>query len=543
MNLKKYTIFSIILLSFFTSFCFLDDDMELDSLDFVLPEDTQGEMVMRAPDGSYQQFANILLNPPPPLPSLDTVLGTDLYKSTKQIRRRSILDTEIIGHNPFYTNNSFQGTLFFNATRSSCLVNDFKTLNRYLDLMQGDLPEKLEDYVQEYGTEYNITFSATDIPDLLGFLGNIKIGEAQIGCMLEYTHIFNEKWSATIKTPLLWQIYFPYLSTQERTNLEKNALINYFDTGTSFMEFARAHLLSDKIGLGDIELRAEYTLYQRPTSLSFLGFSLGIPSKLTLKKGVFGSYFPKDKLTTLNLEQEFIDPLVADNLDTLQNNGKKLALSILDHISSVLLEHPLSRDNHWFIGLYSKSSRDFTPNLTLSSVLHCKIPLPRNEHRFIKMPVTRQEITALKAIGNISGTAQEIDSDEEAKKFIAHYQTLLLQKLYPQAYDCTIFPGVMIISTSFLTYKRDNWTFRIGGETWYQTREHLMKLKVDSETQSKLDTKGLLNSYGCQTQTHVGIIYHNPESDWKYTLCGSSTGLTDRMGEMITISFMGECYF
>ena len=542
MNFRK-SFFLLLLLNLYTttalkSFALNDnEDQEFDEFTFELPEGTVQQPHNR---GIIPIFAQFALQNTPDIPTPEKILLTPLYRRTNPIRRRSILDNEIFQNDFHASSSSFTVTPFFNFTYKGCFNGNDTTIKNYLDLLQGDVPEEIEALVvQLMGTnnpdiddETVETFSSLDIPDILELFGNIKAQEKQLGGMMRYIYDSHNGWKVDVRIPLIWQIYNFFLTQEEQDFISQQPIMKLIGEVADFMPFAKAHLISDKIGIGDTQIRYEIAMTEKLTSSSSIGFSLGIPTAWAFKKGAYGSYFNKKaSAPDFELVRDIVQLLEnnVDDITDVKKNGGDLGLAALDRLSSVILDHPLGRDNHWTLGIYYKSTLDFTPTIQLRTTAHVICPLPGNENRFIKTRITQKEISAMQAL--------PLTTEEDATFALNTYNKYLLRKLFPQSYSCSIFPGIILMSNSCLTYTYGKWTFAIGSDMWAQTREHLLSIHVDYDKKKTLDSSTIINEYAYQAKTYISIHYHNPESSWMYTFMAGATGIGDRIGDSTTFAF------
>lgn len=510
-----------------------DDILGFDEIDF----DYQQEIPAEVPRGISQMFTEYALGDDNTLiPSPETILLHPLYLRTNPLRLRYILDNEQWQHDFVPGTTGFIFTPFVDFTYKSNFWRNKTTIDSYLDFAQGDLVEKLEELLKMYIEEKEedldddivTAFANTDIPDVLELFNKMKVQQKQAGGMLKYIYKpENASWKVDVRVPLLWQLYNFYLTPAEQKAIEESPLIALLGAG-DFMPFAKAHLISDKFGLGDTQVNVEWVVKDKPTSAASIGISLGIPTAVAFKKGLYGSYFnKKNPRPTFSIVEDVINILEtdSDNIE-LKKRGAQLGLQILDRVSSVLLDHPLGRDKHWTLGAYYRSRMDFTSNLQLLGYTGIICPLPATEDRFINHPITHAEVQTLKGLPH--------ETDEESIIALNMYTKLILRKLFPEAYSCTVFPGLIFISNSCLNYTYHNWKFSLGSNTYCQMQEKLMKLKVDSDLKDVLDTSTAFNEYAYQTKNYIRIQYQNPESSWTYAVGASASGISNRIGATST---------
>lgn len=521
---------------------FLDDfGAEIENMDHVptralAPEDVLGPLI-------FLKAHNLLKKP--------------FYFYTQPLRRREIVDEVTFNFPRYHLNKNLIVIPFYNQMSAAQFRRDRTGIKNYLDMQQTDLVNTLNELAEDAdevdydndGTELDLT--NIDIPDLLNMFANMKVQERRLGFMFQYTKDLENSWHISCNVPVLYQEYNYFLTKEEINTIENSAFFKALPPG-DYWDFVKKHLLSDKIGFGDLRFSVEQTVKETHAYRLNVGLDITVPSYFAVKKGVIGSYFNKKKATpTFNINDDFLElnqkRTAEDDIsyqDQLLQNAEDLALNILDRLSSVLLEHPLGNYRHPGLGFFTRSTLIFSPTVELTSKLRMNLLLPAKERRFIKTKIDPQELNNIygryvDANGDlINGGDFSIIDGTIKNGDINRFEAIFLEKFFPESYDVTVMPGLEISSSSQLTYERPKWTIYVGTEMWYHTKESFLKIHTDSTTKSKLEIETAKKEYAYQSKSWIGIDKKKKEnSNWKFGVRASASGLNDGIGDDFTISF------
>jgi hypothetical protein len=482
-----------------------------------------------------------------------SLLKKPFYFYTQPLRRREIVDEVSLNFPRYHLNRNLIVIPFYNQMSQAQFRRDRTGIKNYIDMQQTDLVNTINEFAEDAdnfddGTEEDLTLTNIDIPDLLNLFTNIKVQERRLGVMFQYTKDLESGLHLSLHAPLLYQEYNYSLTNEEISAIENSDFFKNLPQG-DYWDFATKHLLSDKLGIGDIRISLEQTIKETDAYRLNVGIDLSVPSNFAIKKGVVGAHFDKKKKTpTFNINDDFIElnklhtqtPGDTSSKDQLLKNAEALALGFLDRLGSVLLEHPLGNYRHAGFGPFTRSTMIFSPTVELTSKLRVNLLIPAKERRFIKTKIDPQELDNLhnKYLDADGATDPEVGDDASRTADINRYEAIFLTKFFPESYDVTVMPGLEISSSSQLTYERPKWTISIGGEMWYHTKESFLKVHTDSTTLSKLEIKTAKKEYAYQSKTWVGIDKKKKEnSNWQYGIRGSVSGINDGIGDDFTLTF------
>ena len=540
MNIKKKIVLSLFLITMsFSVFAesldewdmneeFLDDfGLEIAGMDHAPTRALTSDLVLGT---LFDQFkvTNLLKNP--------------FYFYVHPLRRREIIDEVSLNFPRYHVDKNLSVVPFYNQMTQAQFRRDRTGIKDYVDMGQRDLINTLD----------TLEWKTVDIPDLLNLFTNIKVQERRIGFMFQYTKDFDNELHFSCHIPLMYQEYNYFLTKEETLAIENSDFFKQFETGDTW-NFVTKHLLSDKLGFGDLRLTIEKTIKESAAYRLNVGIDFSLPVSFPLRKGVIGAYFDKKKKApSFNINDDFVElgsnlkvtPNDLDSKNQLLANAEALALNMLDRASTILLEHPLGNYNHPGLGLFTRSTMIFSPTVQLTSKLRVNLLVPAKERRFIKIKIDKQELDNMynRYIG-ADGESIDFDGDNAPSAAqqaldIARLESLFLEKYFPESYDVTVMPGLEISSSSQLTYERQKWTFYIGGEMWYHTKESFLKVHVDSLTLSKLELETAKKEYAYQSKTWIGVDKKKKEnSNWQFGVRASTSGINDGIGDDFTLTF------
>jgi len=174
------------------------------------------------------------------------IFAQDLYQFTHPINQRSILDYPefyFYACLPCWCGDKIWQPfvhLFYNETHKGNFTRDRTGINSYLSF------ESIPNF-EQFGLDVNT-------PRVLDLFKNLKIQERRAGVMLGGAHHY-EKWFFSFRTPLEYLLRNFFLTPQEVKAIQSDPLFNDLDPATDdaqeVMKFAREHLVSDRIGVGD----------------------------------------------------------------------------------------------------------------------------------------------------------------------------------------------------------------------------------------------------------------------------------------------------
>lgn len=438
-----------------------DNDMEL-------PTGLDANVITRAGGGATSvPFLTSL--------GLQDLLKTPLYLRTNPIMRVPLLDLPMFQkfvnyHKP---GNQFEVFPFYTQTYEENFYKNHTHIDSYIDLRNPNFMSTLDAAVTPLGLDINI-------PQILPLFYNLKLQERRTGFMPQYIKNF-DTWSFLVRVPVYYQEHNLYLTPEEQEAINNNPLFQQ-SAGEDYMQFARQHLICDALGVGDTRLMFEFFVYDHPTYQWGCGLRLTLPTGFTFKKGLYGSAFPKDKAAP-NLD--ISDIVTTEFLETGQLTSQQtqevvnFSESVLDRLSTILLNQPMGNGHHLGIGIFSHAHMRFSSWISLGSLTQIEILMPCGTSRFFYLG---PDIAAYNAF-DWSEAGQNTQIPEKLK----YFNTQLQKKFFPPLYSCMVFPGLILQNTTALLFEGEFWNKTIGSDLWFQTPEHVWDVQVPAQAAPFLD--------------------------------------------------------
>jgi hypothetical protein len=274
-----------------------------------------------------------------------------------------------------------------------------------------------------------------------------------------------------------------------------DALLAEFDEAPSEDEsFTKNHLVSDKVGLGDIRLELEAKGFESLTNAVNYGGFLDIPSGFTLKKGLYGTNFP-----VLSAFPPFdFDILYQAGLDqTVENQNRafdflsQLLLNGLDRIAANILHTDMGNFPHIGLGVFltSKTRLSYflpsrwTHRVILKNYISFQVFSPGPEHVFYTTKIDQAEIDQF----DLEGIIDRFDR-EEAAEALHFIERRIIESFFLRAFSSVVQPGfVFRWSSAFLIYLSQASRFSIGSEFYYKGRDHILRIHAPKDVRDTLD--------------------------------------------------------
>ncbi len=433
--------------------------------------------------------------PPTCLVNLPAILSQNFYqKTTGPVTRRSLLDEpslrdyvldncllHIIVH-PFY-NYTPHMTFWGNASRlSPCYLHvSDQVINQIEGLLNlANLP-------------------AIDTKTLVGFLDGFKLRQHRAGIMfgIGSTH---KNLSLSFRMPIYYLAEHFYLTDEEQE------LIGNFISGLGLFsndmtsqeegeEFGKKHLLSDRVGTGDMRINAMFDLHNTCRDHFWFGVQMTVPTAATIKAGLIGTKFnPCAPIPPFNM-QEIINLLVCASGDIEQRAARAQVETIvgnffigaIDRLSTVLFNAPLGNGRHFGIGPQLDWVHELNEYWSIQTYAAFEGFSRHKEHRFFL--INKNPVDFKRDFRN------EANADEN----LAFLNQQIINTLYPMGLRIDIRPGYLgKFATSFVC---EGLKFHglFGFDYWYQGPE---KIFVNGQVIKTYDVYD-----GTRTPAHQGKFF------------------------------------
>jgi len=433
-------------------------------------------------DGSFDDHYNDLkrqdCSPLPPaeevlgllvnLVDLPAILKNNFYLHTNPINTRSPLDLPSL-ELPFFQlpfvpcEGGFLTQVFFNQMRDCYFTKCSAQIGSYLNLTDDNVLDLIDvsDFVN------------LDVPSILPLFANIHLEERRAGFMFSGYRNFEHSWlSASI--PFYWLEHNFFLSKQEAEKIQNQLLFLNAGAGTDQQgatAFAYKHLVSTKLGLGDLRLQATRTFNVRDFSTITLGAEVTLPTAHALSGRrarlwlgdtlLFGGcYCKKCPPPPLNFQEllclYFGTP---QQQQEAKNQLITFGTGVLDRLTANVADRSLGQE-HTSIGPVFYYYGHLTEYFSIQANVSFDYFIPRPETRFFlfkKNPdsFNRDYTDPVLADQNLAFLTQE-----------------LVNFFYPTAIDIRVHPGIVTKLDLALWYKSPWLHGMIGYDFWYKTREY-----------------------------------------------------------------------
>ena len=452
-----------------------------------------GFVITRATSTINDTIATITDNPL----KIQDLLHDSIYHKTHPPMRRPLLDLPVFQYfSDYYNQDNFYIQPFYNHTYKEYFSGQRSTLDYFVDMEQNVLVQKL--------VENNIT---VNVPEVLGLFKNLKTQERRMGLMFQRIHK-TDTWTWSFRIPLYWTLHNLFLTPEEQDRIEKYPLF-VSDLKVDFMPFAKAHLIADRLGLGDLRINAEYTLKDTLKYHFAVGIKATIPTGCPVIKGIYGSEFDSRKPSAkINIKTDLTDLIEDSNFTLAQTKSIDFLLAALDRLSTILIQQKTGNNYHVGIGGFTHTTYYFNDMYSFNSLISFELFMPAVEQRFFK--INNQ------AAFDQFNWANTSSRDTEKLTFL---NKQLMRKFFPSGYDATVLPGITLQSTTSFIRKGPRFTASIGSDLWFNSKEHILSVKADLDELLLIDIPNASRGYALQSSVWLGIENTlQEERIWQYGL-------------------------
>lgn len=516
----------LVLFLFISSFAFstinCDDDWQEDLEALDIPERT--ETLHTDPCAPITTICELLTSCDSGMICLQQILLNNVYQYTNTINVRSLLDSP-----QYYFYNCFEKNFFINAfynqTFRGYYTIDGTEISSYLNTNQPGIINALGPFCPE-----NI-----NIPSIVELVNPFRIQERRVGLMFGGRYVHNN-WYAKYYFPLYYLERNFFLSNEEKQRLE--AALD-LDTGpisdAEGNQFAREHLITDRIGFGDTRLIVGYHIFDHPELALNAGALATIPTAFNFANGLYGSHFLKNSAhPAFNLQQILslclCDP---DQMDTESALAIATAfgLSVVDKLTANLLDRSLGNNGHVGLGAFIEPHHIVEKDVALKGRIAVEYLMPAQEKRFfilVKNPADFNRVF-------------DCSTDASAEANVDFLNTQLIETLIPRVYDTVIWPGVLLKATGQFNWSfAKKWWMALGGDLWFQSKEHFGKINAPADIRPLLRTDIAQRPRAVQAKFFAWLDYQREKNDWCFSLYLDGTWASFGIGKDYTIGVRFE---
>ncbi|MGE0009874.1 MAG: hypothetical protein AB7F19_04970 [Candidatus Babeliales bacterium] len=493
----KCALFLLLITSFFSSFLIcMNDDLSF-TFDDIFVNEKEEEPTDDSFINSDEAKRAIELHQVDPLTACDVVtlitnppieaqivLQEDLYLHTNPNNSRSLLNLPGFYHHYFYPcENYFWTQLFYNQTSNGYYTKESTQLKSYILLNNPNLIRRIEEFEIE-----------VNVPDVLAIFSNMKLQERRLGLMFGIQHVWGCNWHVRAYAPWYYLERNLSLTDEEQILLERAGVPPQDDP----MDFARKHVIIDKLGVGDTRIELGYMPYQTDYAFARIGGLFTIPTAFAWKQGLYGTHFskttPAPNFNLLN----FINTILVDkDIPRAIEEGTEFLIAAVDRLSTIVLETGMGNEGHFGLGIFADQQLELSNCWTLRSKSSLEYITPRKEKRFYIM----------------HKDPAEFDRDYTSTNPIVCQENLnflnqqLIETLFPTMYETHISPGFIFIWNTSLTYHGKTFDFQFGYDLYWQDKEKLGTINATAAQIARLRKEIAIKPCAYQSKLFGDLIY------------------------------------
>jgi len=501
------------------------------------------------PPDSCDAVKELVVNffcPPNALPAL---LQNEIYLHTYPIVMRSLLDMpSLTASSRGICGSSVSVHAFYDQTSREFFTKNSSILNSYINLADEGIIAGLEQIFDNMNECFS--FHEMDFTRMLSLFDPMKLQERRVGLMVGLFHE-GKRLYISARAPLYYLEHNFYLSHDEIKNLTNNAAdAAFFETeaGQEDMSpvedlenFFREHLISDRLGFGDLELTALGKVYAGRRTAFYAGVQLHVPTATTFKDGLFGANFNPDAPTpnlNLNLLVDMACNVVEDVdktnvvLSQIKEDVTNYIVATLDRLSTVLIDRPLGNGGHFGVGPEIAFHHDINSSFSLDGYAVARYYVPHVRNRFFLVQ---------KNLADFDRSFMDV-ADLEAN--LDFFSQQLTNTFFPQRARAQVKPGWLFNLRQSLDYHDKHIFGGVGFDFWYQMAE-----KLGTVTSLTGDTlvisKGIVSYPSYQGKIYSSLGYKGKKGcyDWDAVFTNEFVMFNSGIGRDFTLSLKAGFYF
>lgn len=313
-------------------------------------------------------------------------------------------------------------------------------------------------------------------------------------------------------------------------------------------ELEEAYLISDKFGIGDTRIYADFPLIKKEKLTTRLGFLSTIPTAFAWKKGLKGSSLHLIKTRPqLDLLQIFDDAqLTIQGAPFTNPQPINFAFAVLENLSAMLLEAPMGNGGHFGLGMYIRNRSPLTSiikqkwatDVTMRSFVSLEYLFPATEWRSFRIPVEE-------ALFN----SRNFTDFEEQATINDNYAFLVRQitnRFIPYALQARVHPGIVFRWSSQLFYEGCDWFgFSFGTDTYVRNKEKLRHVDAPQAVKRIIDQYHARYPTAYQAKLAGSIFFKidKPDKFWTISLFADYTYMNRGIGADFNLTLNTDVSF
>ena len=447
--------------------------------------------------------------------ALDSTLINGLYLRTNPLRRKTLSSLPLFQTPHYQFGQNLDLFVTYNQTYAGHYHKDKDSIDSAINFNQTSIIETVD----------QLGLDEVDIPDIISLFRPIKSQEHKLAWVLNYANSYQEyQYSFTL--PFVYQVNTFFLTMDERKRIRD---VSFSDPQDEWA-FARQHLISDKLGIADLQISVERLLKEGTLYRFHGGIDITVPTAFAFKKGIMGRHYnKKNTAPSFSIHDDLLSPYGDGDQQTALINAEKLAFNVIDRMTTIFVENELGNDGHFGVGVFARGIMDLRPNITLTSKTKFEVLLPAHEQRFMIQPIKKSEMDVVNALPDGDNTEAIVKLNE--------LSALAKRYFFPESFKTQVFPGFIIQSTSKLSFHKNQWTSFIGNDFWFCSKEKFLKINAPTSLKEQLNIQAAKRGYALSSTIFIGVEKRRPNSDWDLGVVASFCPFTYGIGGDYSLSF------
>ena len=400
---------------------------------------------------------------------LPTLLQNNFYKHTNPINTRPLVDLPSfqmayfqLPFVPCQSGVSVQ--FFFNQMRDCYFTKCSSKISSYLNLNDANLLESidLDDLLD------------TSLDTIFPLFANMKLEERRAGIMLGGYKNFGKSWFNAI-LPFYWLEHNFFLTQKEQEAIQNQPLFINAGAGTDVsgeMEFAYKHLVSTKLGLGDLRLQLARNLTIDSCSTLLPTFEVTLPTSRALDGRRIYEWFGDSVLIGGRYCKMCCPPpldfqeLACLAFGTVQQQAEAKTLATnflvgaLDRLTANVADRSLGQE-HTSLGPVVYYYRQLSEYAAVQANLGFDYFIPRPETRFFLFNKNPEEFN------------RDYTNPADATANLAFLTQQTVNFLYPGVCNVRVHPGIVTKFSVAFWYNSPSFRALVGYDYWHKTKEYV----------------------------------------------------------------------
>lgn len=478
------------------------------------------------------------------------LLQENFFLRSNNIISRSLLDyPEFLPFRHDKDKNAVYVDLFFNQTDRGFFTRSSSNICSYLAVTSPALQQKIENTLESVRLAIPDIPQSSDLLNILDLFATFTVQERRFGLMVGGKGVL-DKWHINAMAPLYYleRNHFVNQRTQDDLREITDELFGPQNDPKKEKEFQDRFFISDKFGIGDTRIYADYPLAKGKYINMRLGFLTTLPTAFAFEKGLRGTHFRRSIVRPeLDLVQVFslVDEKRFDEANALTS---AYLFETIDNLNAILLDTPLGNNGHVGLGIYLKNKmpiskyikQSWSHRLIWRSFMSLEYLIPATEQRSYVLPAIIKDFTAR--------DFDPRDYPDDQAQINSNYDFLVQQitdRLFPVTYNTRVAPGFIFRSSSQLCYEGDYSGFTVGTDTYVRTKESLKNIERCLYKDQLIDICNARAPFAYQSKAVASVFFkvHQPDKLWTLSLIGDYTFMNRGIGNDFLLGFNVDVIF